>query len=375
MITDPVNGTVSRRQSLEIKKCSNLIEPRHFFTVYVVYFRALLSDIRCRLILERKYSVPRIGSVHQKDREVWSENDFHLISDHHRPIFRKMVKAIATEFLTDDRDRKYYADHYKCCPPPFFIIFMTLIELGFFIYYTVMAGGDVKAGGPVPIDSLLIYRPDKRLEIWRFLLYTLLHAGWLHLSFNLIVQLLVGLPLEMVHGSLRIGTVYMAGVLAGSLGTSIFDSDVYLVGASGGVYALLAAHLANVLLNYNQMEFGVFRLIGVFLVDYQIIRFIRNNYGKLDRIITRTRKSGYIGSNDEKVESEWYKQGVGLFMEMSFLGYISQLMAGTGLAQVLEVTYTENDLKHMLTGKAIYIAVRGHVMAYGAPAIILEGTA
>lgn len=35
---------------------------------------------------------------------------------------------------------------------------------------------------------------------------------------------------------------------AGSLGTSVFDTDVYLVGASGGVYALLAAHLANVLL-------------------------------------------------------------------------------------------------------------------------------
>lgn len=34
----------------------------------------------------------------------------------------------------------------------------------------------------------------------------------------------------------------------GSLGTSVFDSNVYLVGASGGVYALLAAHLANVML-------------------------------------------------------------------------------------------------------------------------------
>jgi membrane associated rhomboid family serine protease len=33
--------------------------------------------------------------------------------------------------------------------------------------------------------------------------------------FNLLVQVLVGLPLEMVHGSLRIGVVYMAGVLAG----------------------------------------------------------------------------------------------------------------------------------------------------------------
>ncbi|KAE8742053.1 hypothetical protein FOCC_FOCC012428 [Frankliniella occidentalis] len=84
--------------------------------------------------------------------------------------------------------------------------------------------------------------------------------------FNLLVQLLVGLPLEMVHGSLRIGAVYMAGVLAGSLGTSVFDADVYLVGASGGVYALLAAHLANVLLNYNNMEFGIVRLIGIFVV-------------------------------------------------------------------------------------------------------------
>lgn len=38
---------------------------------------------------------------------------------------------------------------------------------------------------------------------------------------------------------------------AGSLGTSVFDSNVYLVGASGGVYALLAAHLANVMLVRN----------------------------------------------------------------------------------------------------------------------------
>jgi len=96
---------------------------------------------------------------------------------------------------------------------------------------------------------------------------------------------------------LSTGCVYMAGVLAGSLGTSVFDPDVYLVGASGGklspqclhfssslliitaclheslfsclsvgVYALLAAHLANVLLNYNNMEFGLVRLLGVFLI-------------------------------------------------------------------------------------------------------------
>ncbi|XP_013783855.1 protein rhomboid-like [Limulus polyphemus] len=203
-------------------------------------------------------------AVHHRDRDVWSENDFHLLT-HEPRFFHRMVRAVAHEFLSDDRDRKYYADHYTCCPPPLFIIIITLIELGFFTYYTVTMG-EITTTGPVPIDSLFIYRPDKRLEVWRFVFYMVLHAGWIHLLFNLLVQVLVGLPLEMVHGSLRIGTVYMAGVLAGSLGTSVFDTDVYLVGASGGVYALLAAHLANVLLNYNQMEFGFMRLVGIFLI-------------------------------------------------------------------------------------------------------------
>lgn len=103
-----------------------------------------------------------------------------------------------------------------------------------------------------------------------FLLFLLLFdfnygSRWFHLAFNLIVQLLVGLPLEMVHGSTRIGCVYLAGVLAGSMGTSVFDPEVYLVGASGGVYALLAAHLANVMLNYNNMHYGIIRIVGIFL--------------------------------------------------------------------------------------------------------------
>ena len=33
----------------------------------------------------------------------------------------------------------------------------------------------------------------------------------------MLVQMIVGIPLEMVHGSLRIGAIYMAGVLAGKI--------------------------------------------------------------------------------------------------------------------------------------------------------------
>lgn len=42
--------------------------------------------------------------------------------------------------------------------------------------------------------------------------------------------------------------IYLAGVIAGSLMTSITDPNVYLAGASGGVYSLITAHIASVIM-------------------------------------------------------------------------------------------------------------------------------
>ena len=52
--------------------------------------------------------------------------------------------------------------------------------------------------------------------------------------------------------AVQVLTVYMSGVAAGSLGTSLTDSSTYLAGASGGVYALIAAHLATMTLNWRE---------------------------------------------------------------------------------------------------------------------------
>lgn len=41
----------------------------------------------------------------------------------------RMVHVIAMEVLPEERDRKYYADNYSCCPPPLFVIFVTLVEV------------------------------------------------------------------------------------------------------------------------------------------------------------------------------------------------------------------------------------------------------
>lgn len=171
-----------------------------------------------------------------------------------------MAECLANKMLPHHRERKYYTDTFNCWPPPYFIMLVSIVEVVVFVYHLM-----TNPSNSVPIDSIFIYRPDKKQEIWRFLLYMLLHAGWFHLTFNLIVQVLIGLPLELVHGSGRIACIYLAGVLAGSLGTSVFDSSAYLVGSSGGVYALLAAHLANIMLNFSNMEYGIVRLLAIFI--------------------------------------------------------------------------------------------------------------
>lgn len=59
---------------------------------------------------------------------------------------------------------------------------------------------------------------------------------------------MLGTPLEMVHRWWRVLWIYLAGVIAGSLGTSIFDPSVRLAGASGGVYSLITAHIATIIM-------------------------------------------------------------------------------------------------------------------------------
>ncbi|CAB1344688.1 unnamed protein product [Coregonus sp. 'balchen'] len=77
--------------------------------------------------------------------------------------------------------------------------------------------------GPLP------YHPQLRIQAWRYLSYAFMHAGIEHL---------------------------------GSLAVSVTDMTAPVVGSSGGVYALVSAHLANVVMNWSGMkcQFKLFRM-------------------------------------------------------------------------------------------------------------------
>lgn len=149
-----------------------------------------------------------------------------------------------------------YINHYNCCPPPLFMIIISMIELGIFVGYAIVQkshGIATTMTSGAPLQSPLVYNPYRRYEAWRYLSYMFIHDGIKHILSNLIFQLLLGIPLEMVHKFWRVGIVYCLGVIAGSLCTSVFDPSTYLVGASGGCYALIGAHFAIVIMNWQDM--------------------------------------------------------------------------------------------------------------------------
>ncbi|XP_058058658.1 rhomboid-related protein 2 [Anopheles bellator] len=115
------------------------------------------------------------------------------------------------------------------------------------------------------IYRTLIFSPLKQYEIWRFVTYTFLHAGSVHLVLNIIIQLLVAFPLETEQGHGPVLLVYFAGVLAGGFGASVFEPTL-MVGASAGVYCLLMSHIPHITMNFRALSYRYYRLLAVLVL-------------------------------------------------------------------------------------------------------------
>jgi membrane associated rhomboid family serine protease len=78
---------------------------------------------------------------------------------------------------------------------------------------------------------------------WQFLTAAFLHAGPWHLLGNTVVLYLLGRDVESVIGQRQFFFLYAAGAVAGELGhLATMPNDTVLLGASGGVAAVLMAY-------------------------------------------------------------------------------------------------------------------------------------
>lgn len=88
-------------------------------------------------------------------------------------------------------------------------------------------------------------------QFWRLLTAMLLHAGVIHLVFNLIAMYNVGFPLEREFGTLKIAIIFVTSGFTGDLLSSIFLPQTLSVGASGAIFGLFGAAWADLLQNWS----------------------------------------------------------------------------------------------------------------------------
>lgn len=103
------------------------------------------------------------------------------------------------------------------------------------------------AFGPQDVFSLAAVVPAVWWQAWRYITFQFLHGGVFHILFNMLGLYFLGMYLERTWGAKRFLVFYLTcGVISGLTHvalTFVFHQSPYdpLVGASGGVYAVIAA--------------------------------------------------------------------------------------------------------------------------------------
>ena len=125
-------------------------------------------------------------------------------------------------------------------------------------------------------DGALKGVPQTR-QVWRWYTYSLVHGSALHIAVNAVCTLAYGALIEMNCEAARTLAIHALSVLGGAfafgwegrvrgVGPGQGGDGLTLVGASPGMYGLLAAQLANLVLNWAAMAWAQRALYLVVLV-------------------------------------------------------------------------------------------------------------
>jgi membrane associated rhomboid family serine protease len=87
-------------------------------------------------------------------------------------------------------------------------------------------------------------------EWWRIATCNWLHAGLLHLAFNMLGVWRIGVELEKTFGTVRVALLYIFAGLFGTVLSIIFLPGLLSVGASACVFGLVGACWADVIVNF-----------------------------------------------------------------------------------------------------------------------------
>jgi membrane associated rhomboid family serine protease len=107
-----------------------------------------------------------------------------------------------------------------------------------------VASGQFSFGGASTtklFDDFALFGPSIAIndEYYRLISGGFLHAGLIHIGFNMYLLWILGQMLEPTLGSVRFALLYVVSLLAGSFGALLVNWDTQTVGASGAVFGLM----------------------------------------------------------------------------------------------------------------------------------------
>lgn len=104
-------------------------------------------------------------------------------------------------------------------------------------------------------------------QTWRILSACFLHAGFVHIFFNLLLQLIIGREVEKLIGSLRYLAVYVISGLSGNVfGMNFAGNGIASSGASGALFGVIGVNLIIFVLHKHRESVRNYKTLVTVLV-------------------------------------------------------------------------------------------------------------
>lgn len=129
------------------------------------------------------------------------------------------------------------------------------------------------SGVPNPLFNGDIDQSPEPNQWFRFILPMFMHAGLIHIIFNLLLQLTLAKEMEMAIGSIRFFLVYVsAGIFGFVMGGNFAAPNIASTGASGSLFGIIALTLLDLLYSWKDRKSPVKDLM--FIILDMVIAFV-----------------------------------------------------------------------------------------------------
>ncbi|KAF3914783.1 hypothetical protein ABW20_dc0101210 [Dactylellina cionopaga] len=229
-----------------------------------------------------------------------SEHPQHMAGASHQPTYTANTATLPQQPKMHEKDYGFWARR-RAKKIPFFCYTVSLIQIAVFIAeivrnsqltgfvpcmkdkLTVGQGTSIPWPCPNNTASTILTSDACSLQElcgfqtfttpdqwWRFITPIFMHAGIIHIAFNLLIQLTLGSDMEREIGIVRFAIVYIAsGIFGFVLGGNFARQGLPSVGASGALFGILALVLLDLFYTWKQRQSPVKDLIFL-IIDFAI---------------------------------------------------------------------------------------------------------